>query len=116
VSRAWREEILVSQLVAQNVLQNVCNTASLPMQGSSSEGLKGRPLIQSQPQAVMALIAAVASNSVPLDLVLTDARQFTIYRFRDENLLNYENLSPKQVGTANFMTLHNVELCAVLCP
>lgn len=68
------------------------------MKGSSREGSKGRPLESNRGQAIIALMAAVVINNVPLDLVLTDGKKYMLLRFRGKLLLKYENLSGRQVG------------------
>ena len=74
------------------------------MQGSSGEGSKRSLLSRYLGQAVMALIAAVAVNDVPLELVLTDGNQYVILRFRDNLLLSYEDLTATEVGANTSLT------------
>ena len=64
----------------------------------------------------MALIAAVAVNTVPLDLVLTDGHRYVILRFRDDLLLTYEDLTATQVGAKALATaFHRTALDSMLC-
>ena len=64
----------------------------------------------------MALIAAVAVNTVPLDLVLTDGHRYMILRFRDDLLLTYEDLTATEVGAKALVTaFHCTALDSMLC-
>ncbi len=67
------------------------------MQGGSDEASKAIPLSHNYPQAAMAMLAAVAVNDLPLDLVMTDGKEYILYRFRNNRLLEYDNLSGRQV-------------------
>lgn len=84
-------------------------------QGGSSEASQRRPLSRSHWQAIMALIAAIAINDVPLDLVLTDGKEYEILRFQDDLLLEYENLIGREVGAKAITTaFHCTALDAML--
>jgi hypothetical protein len=74
------------------------------MQGMASEASQRTLLSRHYGQTVMALIAAVAVNPVPLDLVLTDGYRYVILRFRNDLLLVYEDLTATQVGADAFVT------------
>lgn len=85
-------------------------------QGGSSQGSQRRLLSCSHGQAVIALIAAVAINIVPLDLVLTDGNGYVIWRFLGKQLLKYENLTAREVGAKAFVTAsHCTAPDSVLC-
>lgn len=110
---------LVSQLgaqcLAQNSLASVCENTMM-RQGGSSKGSQGKPLTRSHGQAVLTLMAAVANNIAPLDLVLTDGKEYEILRFRNDLLRVYENLCGREVGAkASVTACHCTALDSVLC-
>ena len=79
--------------------------AFVKMQGSSGEG-SNMQLGDHDPQAIFALLAGVAWNEVPMDLVAKDGHEYTLYRFRELNLLKYGNLSAREVGATALVSLH----------
>ncbi|CAL5224487.1 g7181 [Coccomyxa viridis] len=70
--------------------------AAVQKDGGSDEASKAIPLSHNYPQAAMAMLAAVAVNDLPLDLVMTDGKEYILYRFRNNRLLEYDNLSGRQ--------------------
>ena len=66
-------------------------------QGNKQEGTKGKSLESNEPQAIIALVAAVHANSLPLDLILTDGEKNILLRFKGKELLQYSGLSRREV-------------------
>ena len=66
-------------------------------QGNKQDGTKEKSLESTQPQAIIALVAAVYVNSLPLDLILTDGEIYVLLRFKGKELLKYSGLSNREV-------------------
>ena len=66
-------------------------------QGNKQEGTEGNFLESMLPQAIIALVAAVHVNSLPLDLILTDGEENTLLRFKGKEILHHSGLSRRKV-------------------
>ena len=67
-------------------------------QGSSSGASQTKLLKRTRGQAVITFWAAVSMNTVPLDFVLTDTREYVLYWLRGNQLLVYDGLTAVQVA------------------
>ncbi|CAK0732011.1 hypothetical protein CVIRNUC_000073 [Coccomyxa viridis] len=79
------------------------------IQGNKQEGTKGKSLQSNEPQAIIALVAAVHANSLPLDLILTDGEKNILLRFKGKELLQYSGLSRREAYYAVAQRLKDAE-------
>ena len=75
-------------------------------QGNKQEETKGKSLESMQPQAVIAFLAALHFNDLPLDLILTDGEKHVLLRFKGKELLRYSRLSRREVCSNRLWQAH----------
>ncbi|CAL5224477.1 g7169 [Coccomyxa viridis] len=61
-----------------------------------SAGSEKISLESHEPRLVMSMLAAIFMSDVPLDFVSTDGTTYNLYRFHDDHLLRYENLTAEE--------------------